>query len=96
MAAVGITAITPSAAEPSGELYKVMYSWLIPAVLGVPGNILAVLIATREHNMKLSPCIYMAAMGLADTALLLELVWINILVFLVDSGVITSAEYPLR
>jgi hypothetical protein len=51
------------------------YTWLVPVILGVPGNAISVLIANRKHNKKLSPCIYMTGMAVADTAFLLEVAW---------------------
>jgi hypothetical protein len=85
-----------SADESPGDLYKVIYSWLLPAVLGIPGNIMVILIASKEHNRKLSPCIYMIAMALADTVLLLEVAWVVILVRLWDHGIVGSREFLMR
>ena len=50
-----------------------MFGWLVPVAIGIPGNILAILITTRKHNRNLSPSIYMMAMGMADTVILLEI-----------------------
>jgi hypothetical protein len=55
-------------------VYRVLtryVTWIGPTLIGVPGNILSILIANRKHNRELSPCIYMKAMAVADT---LELV----------------------
>jgi hypothetical protein len=51
------------------------YVWIIPVVFGVPGNILAMLVANRKHNRNLAPCLYMAAMAAVDTLFLLETLW---------------------
>ena len=48
---------------------------MIPVTFGVPGNIMTILVANRKHNRKLSPCIYMTAMAVADTLFLLEILW---------------------
>jgi hypothetical protein len=44
------------------------YIWIAPVIIGVPGNILAILVANRKHNRALSSCIYMKAMAVADTS----------------------------
>jgi hypothetical protein len=49
----------------------VKYVWMIPLTIGVPGNIISILVANRKRNQSLSPCIYMTAMAVADTLLLL-------------------------
>jgi hypothetical protein len=51
------------------------YVWAVPVAIGIPGNILAILVANRKHNRKLSPCIYMTAMAVADSLFLLEVTW---------------------
>jgi hypothetical protein len=51
------------------------YVWAVPVAIGIPGNILTILVANREHNRKLSPCTYMAAMAVSDTLFLLEVIW---------------------
>ncbi|XP_064643084.1 thyrotropin-releasing hormone receptor-like [Lineus longissimus] len=55
-------------------LYTILsrYIWIVPVVLGVPGNVLSILVANRKHNRALSPCVYMKAMAVADTLELLE------------------------
>jgi hypothetical protein len=51
------------------------YTMLVPVILGVPGNILSVVVANRKHNRNLSPCVYMAAMGVVDTVFLFDILW---------------------
>jgi hypothetical protein len=51
------------------------YLWIVPVVCGIPGNILALLVANRKHNKNLSPCIYITAMALADTLFLVGQSW---------------------
>jgi di/tricarboxylate transporter len=41
-----------------------------PFIIGVPGNIIIIIIANRKHNRELSPCIYMMAMAVVDAILL--------------------------
>jgi hypothetical protein len=53
----------------------VNYAWIVPVVFGVPGNILSILVANRKHNQRLSPCVYMGAMAVADTLILVEVAW---------------------
>jgi hypothetical protein len=79
-----------------GELHKVMYSWILPVSIGVPGNIMAILVASREHNRKLSPCIYMIAMAVADTVVLLEVAWSIVMARLFDKGIIKSLDFLVR
>ncbi|XP_064619896.1 probable G-protein coupled receptor 139 [Lineus longissimus] len=54
------------------DLSYFYYIWLVPLVFGLPGNVLAIIIANRRNNRHLSPCIYMTAMGVADLVLVLE------------------------
>jgi hypothetical protein len=54
------------------DLSYFLYIWLVPLMIGLPGNILYVIIANRKHNRHLSPCIYMTAMGVVDTVFVLE------------------------
>jgi hypothetical protein len=48
------------------------YLWIVPVTIGVPGNVVSILVANRKHNRALSPCIYMKAMAVADSLVLLE------------------------
>ena len=63
---------SPETTQQTEDILYFFYIWIIPITIGLPGNILAVLVANRKHNRKLSPCIYIMAMGVADTVLLLE------------------------
>ena len=47
------------------------YVSVVPFIIGFPGNMMIILVGTRKHNLLLSPCIYMTAMAVADTVLLL-------------------------
>jgi hypothetical protein len=51
------------------------YVWCVPVILGVPGNLISFLVANRPHNRRLSPCIFIMAMAVVDTAVLLEVTW---------------------
>jgi hypothetical protein len=55
-------------------LYVILsnYLWIVPVLIGVPGNVLSIFVANRKHNRALSPCIYMKAMAVADTMVLIE------------------------
>jgi hypothetical protein len=57
------------------------YIWLIPTVLGVPGNIISILVANRKHNSHLSPCVYISAMAVADSVLLLQQAWFLMVIY---------------
>jgi hypothetical protein len=79
------TALTRTGDPVDGsELYHVLwriyiilgsYVWLLPVCFGVPGNVISIFVANRKQNRGLSPCIYMSAMAIADTLLLLQLGW---------------------
>jgi hypothetical protein len=56
-------------------LFLSKYTWIVPSTLGIPGNILSVVVANKKHNRRLSPCVYMTAMAVADTVFLLEITW---------------------
>jgi hypothetical protein len=52
--------------------YKILsrYCWIPSVILGIPGNLLTIAVAQRRQNRHLSPCIYMTAMAVVDTILL--------------------------
>jgi hypothetical protein len=54
------------------DIKWVHYLWAIPILVGIPGNVISIMVAVRPNNRNLSPCIYMAAMGVADTLFLFE------------------------
>ncbi|XP_064621121.1 uncharacterized protein LOC135483979 [Lineus longissimus] len=64
-------------------IYTVLskYVWMLPVVFGIPGNMISVVVTTREHNRHLSPCIYMSAMALVDTLLLVNTAWFVPIIF---------------
>jgi hypothetical protein len=51
------------------------HAWTVPVIFGIPGNILSVLIANTKRNRNLSPCVYITAMAVVDTALLILAAW---------------------
>ncbi|XP_064642689.1 leukotriene B4 receptor 1-like isoform X2 [Lineus longissimus] len=53
-------------------VFLTQYFWIVPVVLGVPGNVLSIFVANRKHNRALSPCIYMKAMAVADMLVLIQ------------------------
>ena len=61
------------------------YTWLIPVLFGIPGNMICIVVTTREHNRRLSTCVYMTAMAAVDSLLLvgqacfIPLFWWNLL-----------------
>ncbi|XP_064622240.1 C-C chemokine receptor type 5-like [Lineus longissimus] len=58
--------------KPSLDLFSLFAAAAIPLIFGVPGNILAFLVACQKQNRKLSPSIYMAAMAVVDNLFLLD------------------------
>jgi hypothetical protein len=57
-------------ADPSIVTLLSTFLSILPFILGVPGNIIIIIIANRKHNRDLSPCIYMMAMAVVDAILL--------------------------
>ena len=51
------------------------YLWIVPVVIGVPGNVITMIVATRKNNRNLSPSTYMSAMALADLTELVQMGW---------------------
>jgi threonine/homoserine/homoserine lactone efflux protein len=77
--------------QKSDDISYLFYFWLIPVVVGIPGNVMAIIVANRKHNRRLSPCIYMTAMGVADTVLLMERAMAVVLnKVLLDYGIVTD------
>jgi di/tricarboxylate transporter len=72
------------------------YGWAVPVILGVPGNLIALAVASKKANRELSPCTYMAAMAVVDTILLLEEAWIITLMRLLDRSLISPPEFFIR
>jgi hypothetical protein len=66
-----------------GSMYMVLskYIWMVPVVFGIPGNMISIVVATREHNRHLSPCVYMSAMAVIDTMLLINTAWFVPIIF---------------
>jgi hypothetical protein len=58
------------------DIQKLLYGLLGPAIIGLPGNILAIAVASTRQNRKLSPSVYIIAMGVADSVFLLEIIWL--------------------
>jgi hypothetical protein len=72
---------TPAAQEPCqyGDPFVIKsvhdllatYTPIPPFIFGLPGNLLIIIIASRKHNRDLSPSVYMTAMAVVDSILLL-------------------------
>ena len=58
-------------------LYVILtqYSCHLPVLFGIPGNLLVITIAFRKSNRHLSSCTYLAALGMADTVILIGVAW---------------------
>ena len=79
------------------DIIHYMFVWLAPVAIGVPGNVLAILIAARKNNRNLSPCIYMMAMGVADNILLLEVAWsVTFNGYFLRKGIIKSPTWVIK
>jgi hypothetical protein len=51
------------------------YGWMLPVIFGIPGNVITITVATRRHNRQSSSSIYMAAIAVADSILLIQVAW---------------------
>ncbi|XP_064636459.1 C-C chemokine receptor type 7-like [Lineus longissimus] len=51
------------------------YLWIVPVVFGIPGNILAGMVAFQKHNRNVSTCTYMLGLSVADSLFLMQMVW---------------------
>ena len=63
-------------------IYEILtkYIWMITVVVGIPGNMLSIVVTTREQNRRLSPCVYMTAMAVVDTLQLVGMVcWVPLI-----------------
>ena len=49
--------------------------WVVPVALGVPGNLIAILVTTTTDNRKLSTCNYMTGIAVADLICPLSIAW---------------------
>jgi hypothetical protein len=53
-------------------VYSILnYEFIAPLILGLPGNVMIVIIARRKHNRHVSASVYMSSMAVVDAALLL-------------------------
>jgi hypothetical protein len=50
------------------------YFWMLTSVLGIPGNVLSLMISLTKDNRQFSTCIYMAALAVVDTFHLVDIV----------------------
>jgi hypothetical protein len=53
-----------------GTLFLLRSVSIPPLILGLPGNIMIILIASRKHNRTVSPSVYMIAMAIVDAILI--------------------------
>jgi hypothetical protein len=51
------------------------YSWIVIVVVGLFGNAMSITITLQKDNRRISTCIYMTALALADSTVLIELAW---------------------
>jgi len=50
-------------------LWFVVY---LPVIIGIPGNIVTILVANMSHNKKRCTSVYMMGLAIADTAILIQ------------------------
>jgi hypothetical protein len=55
------------------------YTWCIPLIIGVPGNMISIMITCKKSNRHISSCTYMTALAVADTMVLICLSWAQVL-----------------
>jgi hypothetical protein len=52
---------------------ELLYKWwmVVGVGLGVPGNMMSLMITMKKDNRQISTCIYMAALAIVDTGVLI-------------------------
>ena len=70
------------------DLQNILYGLLAPAIIGLPGNLLAIAVASRKQNKGISTSVYIIAMGVADSIFLLEVIWYVTYLNLFDRGLL--------
>jgi hypothetical protein len=78
------TVTTRGASFPDLELaYLALtrFATLVVIGVGLPGNLMAFLVAIKKSNSHLSTCVYMAGLAVADSAVLFNLLCVNIIIF---------------
>jgi hypothetical protein len=51
------------------------FTWWTPLIIGVPGNIICIMITFKKTNRHISSCSYMSALAIADTMTLVSVSW---------------------
>jgi hypothetical protein len=62
------------------------YVWVIIPLVGLPGNFLSILVALQKENRKVSTCVYMVALGCADSLSLGENLGGSYVIFFTEAG----------
>jgi hypothetical protein len=74
-----------------------VYSWTVPILVGIPGNILAVIVATQRYNRKLSTSVFIAAIGVVDSLFLSERLFALLTVdYLIQNDILEYTLWMLR
>ena len=71
----------PGAAVREMEAYLKVgpnFFFLFAEILGIPGNVLSLLVSLQKRNRNASTCNYIAAMAVADTMVLTTIVYPNL------------------
>jgi hypothetical protein len=63
-----------------------MYTWIVPVVIGVPGNLFSLLVTSSKENRHLSTCYYMSMLAVADTVFLVTETVVYVVMAKVDLG----------
>ena len=77
------------------QVYNVVakYGWMLPAITGIPGNVLVFFVMTLKHNRTLSPSIYMTAMALSDNLVLFQCTMFFLTIMLGVGDIKTGREH---
>jgi hypothetical protein len=58
------------------------YIWIIIPCVGLPGNVMCIVVALQKDNRKVSTCAYMVGLACADSLSLGENLWCYNVIFL--------------
>jgi hypothetical protein len=60
--------------------YVIKWGFLLTFGLGLPGNMMSLLITLKRDNRKISTCIYMAALALVDSVVIVNVALLKMLI----------------
>lgn len=75
--------------------YGRKYWFVTTAVFGLPGNLMSLLVTLRKDNRRISTCVYMAALAIVDSGVLINTTLHKILVIQGWTDEATRSSKPL-